>query len=231
MSNYWGILPAAGIGARMNSEIPKQFINIGDKSILEWTVKAFASFSKLKGIYVGLSSNPERFEWAVSLHPKIRAAYRGGNSRTETVFYGLEHMLHEGHSKDDWVLVHDANRPFLEHEDMESLLLEVGDDEDGGILCLPIHDTVKHGLQNRITKTLPRTEIFSAQTPQLFKVGLLHDALAECMDSGKNVTDESQAMELKGYQPKLVLGSPTNIKITIPADMAFAQAILQRKAG
>ena len=229
MVNYWGIIPAAGIGARMNCDTPKQFMNIGDKSILEWTVEAVASFSKLRGLYVGLGAEPDRREWAIGLHPKIRAVYRGGQSRSETVLYGLTHMLNEGLSKDDWVLVHDANRPLLKHEDVESLLLEVGDDEDGGILCLPIHDTVKRGIRSRITKTLPRSEIYSAQTPQLFKLGLLHDALAECRKFGKDVTDESQAMELKGYRPKLVLGSPTNLKITIPADIEFAGAILQKK--
>lgn len=229
MVNYWGIIPAAGIGARMNSDMPKQFMKIGDKSILEWTVEALASFSKLGGLYIGLAADLERREWAIDLHPKIRAVYRGGRSRSETVLYGLAHMLKEGRSKDDWVLVHDANRPLLTHEDLESLLLEVGDDEDGGILCLPIHDTVKRGIQNRITKTLPRNEIYCAQTPQLFKVGLLHDALAECIKSGNDVTDESQAMELKGYRPKLVLGSPTNFKITIAADIEIAGAILQKK--
>ncbi len=228
MPKYLGIIPAAGIGSRMGSQLPKQFMKIGEKSILEWTVDVMVSFSKLSALYLGLSSTPDRHKWVDTLHPKIGDVYQGGQSRSETVLFGLEHILNLKNCREDWVLVHDANRPLLRLEDLERLVSEVGDEDDGGILCLPLHDTIKHGIRSRVKETIPRNEIFSAQTPQLFKIGLLHDALSDCLACGINVTDESQAMEIKGFRPKLVIGSPTNIKITTPADLNIAQAFLDK---
>ena len=226
LNRYWGLIPAAGIGQRMAASIPKQFMKLGEKTLLERTVESLASHEKIEGIYIGLSADCERSEWVKSLHPKVIDIYEGGASRAETVLNGTRYLLENGCSESDWILVHDSNRPFLSLDEISSLLSKVGEDLNGGILSEPIHDTVKLGSSSRISKTLPRGEIFRAQTPQMFKIGILNKALTNCLQSGIEVTDEAQAVELLGYHPILVRGSASNIKITTADDMNMAHAMV-----
>ncbi len=226
MTKYWGVIPAAGIGQRMNSQIPKQFMQLGDRKLIEWTIQALADHQSIDGVYIGLTADNQYSDWVLSIHEKILDVYEGGSSRSETVLNGIRHMLGQGCSSDDWLLVHDSNRPFLSPSEITDLIEQVGDDVNGGILSQPIFDTMKLESSGRISKTLPRGELFRAQTPQMFKLGKLGKALEDSIESGMEVTDESQAMERSGYHPRLVPGRSANIKITTSEDMKLAEAML-----
>ena len=226
MIKYWGVIPAAGIGQRMNARIPKQFMQLGSHRLIEWTIRSLASHQSIEGIFVGLSADSEYSDWVKSIHTKVLDVYEGGNTRTETVLNGIHHILARGCSVDDWLLVHDSNRPFLSADEITNLIREIGDDENGGILSQPIFDTVKLETAGRISKTLPRGNLFRAQTPQMFKLGMLKRALENCFEAGVEVTDESQAIEHLGYHPRLVPGRAANIKITTADDMKLAETIL-----
>ena len=226
MIKYWVVIPAAGIGQRMNARIPKQFMQLGDHRLIEWTIRSLASHQSIEGIYVGLSADSEYSDWVKSIHTKVLDVYHGGLSRTETVLNGIHHMLAHGCSVEDWLLVHDSNRPFLSADEITDLIREIGDDENGGILCQPVYDTVKLEASGHVSKTLPRGNLYRAQTPQMFKLGILRRALEDCIEAGLQVTDESQAIEHLGYCPRLVPGRAANIKITTADDMKLAEAIL-----
>ena len=210
----------------MGSAVPKQFLHVGDKTIIEWTVLALAGNERIDGLYIGLSGNADRSQWINAIHAKIDGVFAGAQMRAGTVLNGLQHMLGQGCSADDWVLIHDANRPLLLQNDITQLIETVGDDENGGILSLPVHDTLKLGESGAICKTLDREDCFRALTPQMFKLGLLRDALSHAIENNLEITDESQAMEQAGFRPNLVVGSATNIKITTPSDLKFAEAIM-----
>ncbi len=226
MVKYWGVIPAAGIGQRMNSQIPKQFMQLGNRKLIEWAVQALASHKSIQGVYIGLSANNKYSDWVMSIHEKVLDVYEGGSSRSQTVLNGINHMLARGCSSDDWLLVHDSNRPFLSPSEITGLIQQIGDDINGGILSQPIFDTMKLESSGRIRKTLPRGELFRAQTPQMFKLGTLRKALEDSIESGSEVTDEAQAMERSGYHPRLVPGHSANIKITTSEDLTLAQAML-----
>lgn len=226
MAKYWGLIPAAGIGQRMNSQIPKQFMQLGDRKLIEWTVQALAGHQSIEGVYIGLSADNRYSEWILSIHEKVLDVYQGGSTRSETVLNGIRHMLGQGCSNDDWLLVHDSNRPFLSPNEMTDLIQQIGDDVNGGILSQPIFDTMKLESSGRISRTLPRGDLFRAQTPQMFKLDTLRKALEDCIESGSEITDEAQAMEKSGYRPRLVPGRSSNIKITTSEDMKLAEAML-----
>ena len=226
MAKYWGLIPAAGVGQRMNTDTPKQFMTVGDRKMIEWTVRALASHQSIEGVFIGLSAESEHWELVRSIHPKVIGVFAGGDTRTETVLNGLSHMIGLNHSEEDWILVHDCNRPFLSEDEITELIHSVGDDVNGGILCQPVYDTMKHESKGRISKTLPRGELFRAQTPQMFRLGMLWQALKKSFAAGVEVTDESQAVERLGYHPRLIPGRSLNMKITTTEDLKLAEALL-----
>lgn len=226
MNRYWAVIPAAGIGQRMNAPIPKQFMQLGKYRLIEWAIRALANHPRIEGIYVGLSSGSDYTDWVKTTHRKVLDVYDGGRSRTETVLNGIRHMLAGGCSTDDWLLVHDSNRPFVTTDEISELILEVGEDVNGGILCQPIFDTTKLAAEGRVSETLPRGNLFRAQTPQMFTLGMLIKALEGSLEAGVEITDESQAMERMGWHPRLVPGRASNIKITTAEDIKMAEAIL-----
>lgn len=201
-------------------------MQLGDCKLIEWTVRTVAGHQALQGVYIGLSADNQYSDWVASIHEKVLGIYPGGSSRSETVLNGIRHMLGQGCSVDDWVLVHDCNRPFLSSAEITDLIQQVGDDDNGGILSQPIFDTIKVESSGRIDKTMPRGELFRAQTPQMFRLGALGNALEDSIKTGVEVTDEAQAMERMGHHPRLVPGRAANIKITTPEDMRLAQAML-----
>ncbi len=211
----------------MKSNMPKQYMHLGGRKIIDWTVRSLVDHERIEGVFVGLAANDDHQDWVRALHPKVLDVFGGGDTRSETVHNGLAHMLRQGCSGEDWVLVHDSNRPFLSSSEITDLILKVGDDDNGGLLSLPIHDTVKRDSRGRVSETLPRGELFRAQTPQMFKLGLLNTALEQCIRNDQQVTDESQAMEMLGYRPLLVQGRDSNIKITTPDDLRIASAICE----
>ena len=227
-SKYWVLIPAAGIGRRMGTSLPKQYLRLGRKTVIQHSIDTFFAHRQISGVLVGIVEDHKRAVWLMKMHEKMLAPFVGGSTRADTVRRGLTCLLYSRAVESDWVLVHDANRPFVEFSDIDALIGEVGDNPNGGLLCTPMHDTVKQARDGLIEKTLNRGAIFRAQTPQMFKIKSLLASLEHCMESEIEVTDESQAMEVCGYQPVCVTGSPKNIKITTPDDLAVAKAVLQQ---
>ncbi len=223
---YWALIPAAGIGSRMGSDIPKQFLKLGDRMIIQWGIEALVGHSMVSGVAVGLSQAEYSGARADSVHSSGAGIFVGGVTRAHTVLNGLQYLCEEGAAQDDWVLVHDANRPFIQHSDIDLLIGSAGSDRCGAVMCAPVYDTVKQTASGHVAKTLPRESIFRAQTPQMFKIGMLRHALGKALGDGIEVSDESQAMEYCGTCPKVVVGPSRNIKITTPDDWLIAQALL-----
>jgi 2-C-methyl-D-erythritol 4-phosphate cytidylyltransferase len=181
----------------------------------------------VRKVFVVLAPEDARFaaeDWS-AFEGRLEPLYCGGQSRRESVYNGLVASRDEWDA-DDWVLVHDAARPCLPPRDLEALLAECEGDEIGGILALPVAETVKKASQNRIAATEDRASLWLAQTPQMFRAGLLLLALQRARGA---VTDEASAVEQMGLKPKLVAGSRENIKVTWPEDLAIADSILRRR--
>jgi 2-C-methyl-D-erythritol 4-phosphate cytidylyltransferase len=225
---YWAVVPAAGLGRRMATDIPKQYLMIAGQPILQHSLQGMLAWGFLERIVVALHAGDQR--WAtlsVAANPAVMTI-DGGEQRCDSVLAGLEALL-EMAAVDDWVLVHDAARPCVLREDVERLRDTLVDDPVGGLLARPVAETVKRaGIDDRALETLDRTGLWLAQTPQMFRYQVLLDALREAVKRGVAVTDEAAAVEHSGLQPKLVVGAATNIKITQPEDLAIAELWLQR---
>lgn len=218
---FWVVIPAAGVGSRMQSVIPKQYLPLGRLTVLEHTLNCFLDHPKLLGIVLCLS--PDDTYWnslAISKHPKIQTAI-GGKERADSVLAGLN-ILTEQADDNAWVLVHDAARPNLQIDDLNKLLLIAGNDTVGGLLAVPARDTLKQiGEDGRVKATLDRRVIWQALTPQMFLLEPLRQALQLALQSGQAITDEASAMELAGYAPLLVEGRSDNLKVTHPEDIQW----------
>lgn len=223
---YWAVVPAAGVGKRMGSTVPKQYLEILGKPVLEHTLDRLLSVPQISAIAVALG--PEDGFWddlSVSKDPRIlRAA--GGKERSDSVYSALK-RLEDVASPEDWVLVHDAARLCLTAEDIHKLMDVLSEDPVGGILALPVSDTLKTVKDGVITGTPDRSSTWRALTPQMFRYGVLKQALSEAETKGYLVTDEASAIELMGYHPKIVEGRPDNIKITRPEDLSLAAFYLE----
>jgi len=208
--------------------MPKQYVAIDGAPMVSHTLSALAAVARLKLVLVALAPDDEEFERRVDLPAGKRFAISrcGGNSRAETVAAGLARLLKLGARADDWVLVHDAARCLVRAEWIDRLIDVCADDTVGGLLAMPVADTLKRETAGRVLKTLPRDAVWQAQTPQMFRLGPLADALE---DSGSNATDEASAMEWQGQSPRLVPGSSENFKITQPEDFALAEAVLRAR--
>lgn len=224
-SRIIAVVPAAGIGSRMQADKPKQYLTIQGKTILEHTLSVLLSYPKITEIIVAVAENdPYLSQLSILNSEKIRLV-NGGETRADSVLNGLKAIENP---QTTWVLVHDAARPCLTHSDLDKLL-EIQDD-NGAILALPATDTIKKAAQEaQISSTEDRNFIWLAQTPQYFKANLLLNALENAAKQGYSVTDEASAMELAGFQPYLVAGRSDNIKVTRPEDLALAEFYLSRK--
>lgn len=221
ISPFWVIVPAAGVGSRMQSATPKQYLPLGSLTVLEHTLNCFLSHPKLLGIVVCLSATDSYWpNLAVSKERKIQTTV-GGKERADSVLAGLNFLAPQAQSN-DWVLVHDAARPNLQLADLEKLLIYAQRDEVGGLLAVPASDTLKQtDATGRVVKTLDRSVIWRALTPQMFKLAMLQKALEQSLQSQQTVTDEASAMEQAGYAPLLIEGRSDNIKITRPEDIEW----------
>ncbi|MES2824550.1 MAG: 2-C-methyl-D-erythritol 4-phosphate cytidylyltransferase [Pseudomonadota bacterium] len=228
-AHYWIIVPAAGVGSRMGSEIPKQYLTLGAKTIIEHTLERLLGLSFVAGIVIVISENDTHWpELPISKHPLIYSV-AGGAERAISVLNGL-HYLYEKIQPQDWVLVHDAARPCVTLANIETLCATLSDDAVGGILATLVSDTLKQvDAKNTILKTIDRRSLWQAQTPQLFRYQLLCDCLSQTLVRGENITDEASAVELCGYAPKVVEGRSDNIKITRADDLLLAAFILQQQ--
>jgi 2-C-methyl-D-erythritol 4-phosphate cytidylyltransferase len=225
---YWAVVPAAGVGKRMQSDKPKQYLPLLGKTVLEQTLERLLQADVFSAVAVAISKeDPYWPELACSHHKKVVTA-AGGKERADSVLSALT-SLKEQASDDDWVLVHDAARPCLTCTDIHFLIDSLKNDEVGGILALSSHDTLKQVDGDNIIETIDRSLIWRALTPQMFRYGVLKKALKEA-EGNSAVTDEASALEMQGLQPKIVEGRPDNIKITRPEDLALAQFYREQQA-
>ncbi|CAL4324789.1 2-C-methyl-D-erythritol 4-phosphate cytidylyltransferase [Buchnera aphidicola (Protaphis terricola)] len=218
------IVPAAGVGKRMLSGIPKQYIKIKNRTILEYTLIALLSHPNIVRVIVSLNKQDNYFK-KLSISSDIRVvSVIGGNKRINSVLSGLVLPIHE-----KWVIVHDAVRPCISYQDLEKLISITKKSKIGGILARPISDTIKYVSHNtkKISYTIERKNIWHALTPQLFPINLLRFCLKKIIQNNIDITDESSALEYCGYNPLIVLGSYKNIKITFPEDLIFAKFYLE----
>jgi len=214
------IIPAAGIGSRMQSDIPKQYLELANKRVIEHSLELFCSLSYVSKVHVGIRYDDDIFPTLnIASHPKV-STFIGGEERFETVLLGLEAI-----DNDAWVMVHDAARPGLTGDIVERLVTEVLDTTIGAIVALPVVDTLRRSV-NGVTETVSRENMWQAQTPQMFKVEELNEALNSAITSGKLVTDEASAMELMQKPIQLVHGSPVNMKLTSPSDLELLNKLL-----
>ena len=228
MSSFWAVVPAAGVGKRMGGDIPKQYLQVMGKPVLQHTLDRLLSVESLQGIQVALGAEDGYWQdLPASRHPRIHAV-PGGRERADSVHSALLHLAGQAQT-DDWVLVHDAARLCLTRGDVLKLIEALQEDPVGGILAVPVSDTLKTVENGLITGTPDRSRVWRALTPQMFRYGLLCRALAEAAEQGKLVTDEASAVELAGYHPKIVEGRPDNLKITRPEDLPLAAFYLERQ--
>lgn len=225
-ARFWLVIPAAGIGARMAADRPKQYLQVAGRSILEHTLQPFLDHPALRGVVVSLAADDPYWPvLAVASDPRIRRA-AGGRERADSVLAGLETLKNEGAADDDWVLVHDAARPNLALEDLQRLLDSLADDPVGGLLAVPARDTLKRaGADGRVQETVDRSVIWQAYTPQMFRLGALRQALAQALRAQVAITDEASAMEWAGLAPRLVEGRADNLKVTRPEDLQYLQVL------
>ncbi len=225
---YWAVVPAAGAGRRMGSETPKQYLELNGRLVIDHTLQRLLDHPWISGVYVALS--PDDGWWGNSefvRHPKI-VRVNGGAERCHSVLNAL-HLLQQTAEAGDWVLVHDAARPCLQREDLDRLLEQLKDHPVGGLLGVPVRDTMKRtDGEGLVQETVSRDGLWHAYTPQMFRLGLLEQALEAALAKGELVTDDASAMELAGHVPKMVEGRSDNIKITRPGDLELAAFYLFR---
>ena len=229
-TSIWAVVPAAGSGRRMAAEVPKQYLLVNGLPILEHTLRALLACPDIRGVVVVLDPSDRRADTVGSLaDPRVfRAA--GGIERADSVLSGLEAVTPYA-GKDDWVLVHDAARPCISVSVLRELIKHTLDEGIGTVLAQASTDTLKRVSSSyRVKESLDRRVIWRAQTPQMFKLYELETALSSALADQLPITDESTAMELAGFPVSVLEGPSTNIKVTLPIDLEFAEIILRRMA-
>lgn len=228
-ARYWAVIPAAGGGSRMGMGRPKQYLPLRNRALIEWSLAPFLDAGWIDGVVLVLARSDSEFaRLAVARHPKIVITH-GGSARADSVMAGLEAVAERTRGFSPvFALVHDAARPCLEWADLERLR-DDADDKHGGLLAVPVTDTLKKGRKDKVTATVDRAFFWRAQTPQLFRLDLLMRALRDCEEHNLEVTDEASAMERAGYKPRLIRGRDSNLKVTYPEDIALAEFWLERQ--
>jgi len=222
----WAVVAAAGRGERFGHREPKQYARLGDRPVLSWSLGALLGETSIAAVVVALAPGDRRFaRLAESRSPRVRRC-EGGARRELSVANALRALEPEARDT-DWVLVHDAARPCLRRSDVRALIDALADDPVGGLLAVPLGDTLKaEGADGRCDRTVSREGLWRALTPQMFRYGVLRRALALSIDRERSVTDEAAAVELLGLRPRLVRGRGDNLKVTHPEDLVLAGAIL-----
>lgn len=228
---YWAVVPAAGVGRRMGSEIPKQYLSLNGKTVIEHTLQTLLDNPKIEAIYLSISAGDTYWSGkAIASNPKI-VTVDGGAERCHSVLNALK-VLQERAKQTDWVLVHDAARPCLRQEDLDLLIDLLAEHPVGGVLGIPVRDTMKRtDGAGATTETVARDGLWHAYTPQMFRLGVLQQALDAAIENGLMVTDDASAIELAGMQPQMIEGHDDNIKITRPEDLALASFYLEQQRG
>ena len=224
--SIFALIPAAGAGKRMGGHVPKQYLSLLGKSILEHTLSLFVNNEKIKSVIVTVAPDDKLLSGLPSPLLEQCKIVTGGAERCDSVVAGLN-CLRKTESDDSWVLVHDAARPCVRPRDIDKLIETLLGNSVGGLLATPVLDTLKDSENSGlVSKTIDRSRLWRALTPQMFRLGLLHEALIASLKCGAKVTDESQAIENAGFSATLVEGSNDNIKVTRPEDLWLAEAIL-----
>lgn len=225
--NCWAVVPAAGVGSRMQADRPKQYLPLLGQTVIEHTLQRLLQSAMFRAVAVAVSAtDPYWPELAVSRHPQIVTA-GGGRERADSVLSALQALAGMA-GPDDWVLVHDAARPCLTAADIRLLIAELAADPVGGILAISSHDTLKRVEDGSIVASVDRRQIWRALTPQMFRYDMLRTALQQAQGNPA-VTDEASALEIQGLRPKIVEGRPDNIKITRPEDLALAAFYMEQQ--
>lgn len=229
-TRFWVVIPAAGIGRRMRSEVPKQYLPLDGHSVLEHSLHRISLHPAIAEIVVALAKDDpywekQHLDWVA--RPVTTVV--GGKERSDSVLSGLRALTNRAQDN-DWVLVHDAARPCVRVGDIQLLINQCRTDEVGGLLAIPVRDTMKLAdTSGQVAKTVARDQLWHALTPQMFRFGKLMQALEQAQQKGLTVTDEAMAMELAGLKPKLVEGHADNIKITRPEDLSLAAFYLREQ--
>ena len=224
---YWVIIPAAGVGSRMNADRPKQYLPLINKTVIEHTLDKLLGYPLFDRLLVGISPEDQYWERLPVSHSSRVTRYEGGKQRVDTVLNGLKSIAGEA-SSGDWVLVHDVARPCILLEDIDRMISELEESQVGGILGVPVADTVKKVVDGSIVDTVDRSSLWRAYTPQMFRYETLLRALENGLAKGVVITDEASAIEAEGLVPKMIQGSAENIKITQPGDLELAEIYLSR---
>jgi 2-C-methyl-D-erythritol 4-phosphate cytidylyltransferase len=223
---YWAVVPAAGVGRRMGGEVPKQYLELQGHPVIDHSLRRLLDHPLIERAYVALT--PDDAYWEACDHADDSRVIRvaGGEERCHSVLNALRELKPTADT-DDWVLVHDAARPCLSAGDLEQLITRLKDHPVGGLLGVPVQDTLKRvSARGEVGETVSRRDLWQAYTPQMFRYGLLLHCLEQALKNGALVTDDASALELAGYSPLMVEGHAGNIKITRPSDLALADFYL-----
>jgi 2-C-methyl-D-erythritol 4-phosphate cytidylyltransferase len=228
---FFALVPAAGGGSRFGAPVPKQYALLAGLPLLTWTLSRLRAALELRAIVVALAPNDDRYAREIGVRDGVTVLRCGGRTRSDTVRNALQALAGTCRD-DDWILVHDAARPCVPQDALARLVAQVGDDAVGGLLAIPVADTLKRaegvGDAARVLRTESRAGLWQAQTPQMFRYGVLVRALAS--PAASESTDEAQAVEGLGLSPRLVHGSLANLKVTFPEDLDLAAAVLASQA-
>ena len=231
MPKYFAVIPAAGFGSRMENQLPKQYLPLSGKPMIYHAVDTFCRSALIHQVFIVLSPQDtqwQQYDWNV-YDEKLTVLYQGGATRAESVLNGLiEAPNNYPVTAQDWILVHDAARPLFTQNQLKHLIEAVGDDPVGGLLAIPIADTLKRSnSDNCVAQTESRDNLWQAQTPQMFRYQMLVDALSN--NTHQNVTDDASAIEALGLHPKLVHNRDYNFKVTYPQDLELAEIIIKTR--
>lgn len=232
VDGIWAFVPAGGLGRRMQSSVPKQYLPLLGRPVILHTIERLCTHKSIQGVFAGIA--PDDPQWQkltpeLERMPVFLGTSDSGATRAQTVLNGLK-MLAKNARADDWVLVHDAVRPCVRHEDVDKLISTVTEGNEGGLLAFPVSDTVKRvDNAGRVVETVNREGLWRAATPQMFQIYKLTQALEQAMNSGKEITDEAAAIEAAGGHPRVIPCHTDNIKITLPEDLALAELYLKQQ--
>jgi 2-C-methyl-D-erythritol 4-phosphate cytidylyltransferase len=228
--HFFALLPCAGSGQRAGTAQPKQYEPVAGVPLVVHTLRALGAVPALSRGVLVVAADDTHMGPLLAQYPQpgFEVAAVGGATRAASVLAGLQALLSSGAQREDWVLVHDAARCLIQPRDVQRLIDACRGDPVGGLLAQPLADTLKMARHGRAQGTLDRSDKWLAQTPQMFRCGLLLDAL---LQAGANVTDEASAVEHLGHSPLLVRGSAHNLKVTYPEDFALAEALLRARSG
>lgn len=223
---FWAVIPAAGVGSRMQSDRPKQYLPLAGRTVIEHSLERLLSHPRIAGGVVAISADDAYWPALGYQHDKPLWVAPGGVERCDSVLSALRTLVAQA-ADDDWVLVHDAARPCVRQQDIDALIQCCETHPVGGILAVPVKDTIKNVTESEtIVDTVDRVSLWHAQTPQMFRLGALRDALQQALAEKAVITDEASAMEWIGQAPRVVEGHADNIKITRPEDLSLAEFYL-----